>query len=267
MKSPRIKLIGFFFVIMILLSQASASFTNRARFTVKSKFFPESVKGFLVGFFFEISNAIDFHSKLMCIAQDVAFKLYDHQLEIIIEENIRNKEDYDSKTMDEYSDVVERMNNLKSIDFKFISSLQAQESIKSATDEILERLKKMKMVAELYKKRVVDFIENLTPVVEFLQNPLVKMSLDILMCYLSSDTTTPQNFKESILNQITKLISNAFDVGFIIAKLQQIPDDVILFVESFRNEATTNYERYLILGRAVASIIRIYLKAHGITLN
>ena len=267
MKSPRIKLIGFFFVIMILLSQASASFTNRARFTVKSKFFPESVKGFLVGFFFEISNAIDFHSKLMCIAQDVAFKLYDHQLEIIIEENIRNKEDYDSKTMDEYSDVVERMNNLKSIDFKFISSLQAQESIKSATDEILERLKKMKMVAELYKKRVVDFIENLTPIVEFLQNPLVKMSLDILMCYLSSDTTTPQNFKESILNQITKLISNAFDVGFIIAKLQQIPDDVILFVESFRNEATTNYERYLILGRAVASIIRIYLKAHGITLN
>ena len=267
MNSPNIKLIGFLLVIMILLSHVSTSFTNKARFTVKSKYFPESVKGFLVGFFFEISNAIDFHSKLMCIAQDVAFKLYDHQLEIIIEEKIRNKEDYDSNTMDEYSDVVERMNNLKPIDFKFISSLQAQESIKSAADEILERLKKMRMVAELYKKRVVDFIENFTPIVEFFQNPVVKMSLDILACFLNSDTSTEQYFKDSILNQITKLISDALDVRFIIAKLQQIPNDVILFIESFRNEATTNYERYLILGRAVASIIRIYLKANGITLN
>lgn len=267
MKSHKIKLFGFLFVIMIILSHVSASTTKNARFTIKSQYFPESVKGFLVGFFFEISNAINFHNKLICIAQDVAFQLYDHQLEIMIEEKIKNNEDYDSKTMDEFSDVVERMNSLKSIDFKFITSLQAQEIIKSETYEILERLWKMKMKAELYKKRVVDFIENLSPVVEFFQNPLVKMSLDILACFLGSDTSTSQNFKESILNQITNLISNAIDVRFIIFKLQQIPGDVFLFVESFKNEATNDYERYQILGRAVASIIRIYLKANGIIFN
>jgi hypothetical protein len=267
MKSLTKKLTTFFLMMMIFLSQVSSSFTKNKSTRTKTKGITEAAKGFLVGFFFEISNSIDFHSQLLCIAQDLAFNLYDHKLTIKIEEKFTKNENH-RNDMDEMSNVAKKLRRLKSINFTLISSLQSEDDHQNVVSSIFSVVKDLPRTLQSIKDGIEDSIMKLKPVWDFLNSSLVRISLQLLSCFLMSDSTeSPVINKKNIISEISNFVKKGIYVGRIIAKLRHIPADLKIFLDSFNNDAVDDYDRYEILGRAIASIIRIYFKAQGLMLK
>lgn len=273
MKSLTKKLVSLILLAMLIISNAystsrrlkKSKLALKSKFRIKNRGLANSVMGFLTGFVFELSNELILRTTYTCLVHNVAVGIHNKIIEWDLEDVLKIKENFDI-SMNEYSNVQARMRLLKRGETKLISSINAGEST-SFFDKVVQSLKQIPDYAQTLQDRitVLSNTKFVRDAIEFIGNENFWLIKDFTYCILmegGNPETTDKGYIQRILEKIFGDIKN---IIIIIGKVIEVPKLYEAFMDNW-NRAETEFERYRVLGKAVAGAVRIMLKAAGLSI-
>jgi hypothetical protein len=268
MKSLKQKLYGLIFIVMIIFSYASSTF-RKVR-SHRRRFGQDEVIGFFHGLIVELTNIFYYENLNVCVLQ----ALISHGQEIYID-NIR-------KVYERIQEQRIQKVNVKGMNSYFKDTYRYKSIEKNPRYYLNQLTNYLDSSAKEFYSNIQDFIDNNPSLKNMIENAsetfkLAKkifdshyftIPLDIIGCIVFAYPGEENSESNDKIKYFLKILSWGFEkISYLIVIAIKIPEvfkEINNLYNNFNNNALNTYQKYVLLGRIIGSIVRVIVSLNGL---